>query len=174
MSTFKNYLYLSMIVILFFLFFKSSFAQPSSNDSGSSKVNYKSTQISTEKLYTDLMNLLKLYNCLDSCDNCKKVPCNALCDDLCEKYRDLSIITVHDTNKNHNDPVAETLASIATDAYNLKLEFTKFKILSGKVSKNFRIREAELENLISKLELKLLNLSINSNFDKTLMPENIK
>lgn len=125
-------------------------------------VSINSDILNPDSLRFQYFEIRNAFDCLNECNNCLTIPCNKKCDWVCKKYQDRILVTVHDMDKKVN-PDEAIILLVTTDAVNLKLKSNQYRILSEKPTKKFNLMDAELDNLISNLDiLYKKTFSINS------------
>lgn len=159
MKTIKSNLILFTLIFIISSIFQSCGNQQKTetkseiNDSTFGKpISYNNEILNPDTLYLNVINIKDAFDCLNECNNCLANPCNKKCDWICQRYNDRILVTVHDMDREIN-PDEGNILFVSADASNLKLKLNQYRILTDKTTKKFNLMDAELDNLISNLDL---------------------
>ncbi len=125
---------------------------------------YRSIIVPSDTLRINFDELKKVFECFKKCEDCTKIPCDPICDEICKEYADRSFIVPEDALK-EIPPGLRNIIVLAQNAQELKLQFSYKRILSKKNSVEFNIMSAELDYMIASIDIMykraLLNYEVN-------------
>jgi len=165
MKAIKSTLPVLCILILTGYYFSCGNNKPAEESTGSENsdtsdspvVKYldkdRSIIVNSDTLRNHFNYMKQVFECFKKCEDCTKIPCNPICDEICKEFEDRSFVVPEDALREVPDQRLRNLIVLSMNAQDLKLQFSYKRILSKNDSVKFNLMNTELDNMIAGIDI---------------------